>query len=99
MLLCLLSTFGAHAFDYVLVADMGQLKWQLTVDGRVYLRNLNQFSGNFQGCCYIDWIDITTPTGKAIWASALQKMASSQSMYFGLDSAAVGGQILQIGSW
>lgn len=98
-MICLMSTFGAYAFDYVLVPDMSQLKWQMTTEGKVYLRNLNQFNGSFQGCCYFYWIDVGTPTGRALWASALQKMASSQSMYFGLESAAVGGQMVHLGSW
>jgi hypothetical protein len=95
--IALLLSFNAYSFDYVYISDMSQLKWQLTTDGKVYLRNLSQFNAGFQGCCYIYWIDTSTPAGKAIWSAVLMKIGTAQPFYLGLEQQ--GGNVGHVGNW
>ena len=98
-LFVLLCSLNAQAFSYVYVTNMSQLAWQMTPDGKVWLRNLDQFNGIFLSCCYNYWVDTTTPAGKAMWVSMLLKIGGGQPLYLGLTNPAQPGQIEQIGSW
>jgi hypothetical protein len=91
--------FDANAFGYVYVTNMGHLSWQLASDGRVYLRNLNQFDASFMPCCYNYWVDTNTPSGKAMWGAMLLKIGTEQPLYLGLSNPSLPGQIEQIGNW
>jgi hypothetical protein len=94
----LTSAKQSFAYDVVLV-PMDQLLWQITPDGKVYLRNLNSFNSAFSGCCYNYWVDTTTPAGKSLWAVMLMKISTAQSMDFLVGSAAAGGQVEYAGNW
>lgn len=89
---------NVYAFDYAYVGNMAQLNWQLA-EGRVYLRNLNQFNGNFLPCCYNYWVDTTTPGGKSMWSAMLLKIGTGQPLYMGLTNPSQPGQIEHIGNW
>ncbi len=95
----LACSFNAQAFGFAYVTNMAQLSWQMAPDGKVWLRNLDQFNGSFLGCCYNYWIDTTSPTGKAMWAAILLKIGTGQSLYLGLANPAQSGQIEYIGNW
>lgn len=90
---------NSYAFGYVHVLDMSQLSWQMTIDGKVFLRNLNQFEGSFLGCCYSYWVDTSTPAGKSMWNAMLVKIATAKPLYLGLSNPAQGGVIEHIGNW
>ena len=82
----LLSQLGvtslAHAAGkYVLLDDVGRLKYQMGSDGVVWFRNLNEFDATVTGCCYAFYLDTTTGNGKSLWALVLMKMASNGSLY------------------
>ena len=68
------------------VPDASQLKYVISVDGKVYLRNLNQFDSTVLGCCYNYWIDLTSPQGPAIWATLLAKMETQQGVWIFVGS-------------
>jgi len=89
----------AVASDYVLVPDMSQLQYQI-FQNRVNIRNMNQFGTSWQGCCDKYYIDLTTEEGKAIWATMLAKMMSSQSLYIGVvNKDEPQARITFVGNW
>lgn len=77
------SKFSYAAGTYVHINDMSQVQYQLSGDGKVYFRNLNQFNSQVTGCCYAFVLDTTTGFGKSAWSVILMKIASkgSLSMY------------------
>ncbi|WP_141229373.1 hypothetical protein [Cellvibrio mixtus] len=89
---------------YVYVEDMSRLHYQLTSDGNVYFRNLNQFNNQVTGCCYAFVLDTTTPYGKSAWSVILMKVASkgSLSMYVSEANPPTSGNpatIDHLGNW
>jgi len=101
----LLPAKFAHAGGaYVHITDMSQVQYMLTGDGKVYFRNLNQFSSQVTGCCYAFVLDTTTGYGKSAWSVILMKMASksSLSMYVSETNPPASGNpavIDHIGNW
>ena len=89
---------ACQAVDFVLVPNASGLKWQLA-SNRVYFRNLNDFDGTFQGCCYSYWIDLTTDQGKAQWSVILTRMTTGGRLYFGVESKSVAGLVTYVGDW
>lgn len=61
---------------WIYIDDMSKLEYQLTNDGRLYFRNLNEFNPDVTGCCYAFYLDTATNYGKSAWALILMKMAS-----------------------
>ena len=68
------------------VPDASQLKYTIGTDSKVYLRNLNQFDGAVLGCCYNYWIDLSTISGPAIWATLLAKIEAQQDIWIFVGS-------------
>lgn len=96
----LLSLASAHAsaVDFAYLPDASKLTWQMQ-GGTVFLRNLNQFNGSFLPCCYNFYIDTTTPTGKAQWATLLTKITAGQPIYIGVENPAQAGAVAYLGIW
>jgi hypothetical protein len=77
--------FSAYsAPGYVHISDMSLVKYQLVSNGKVFFRNLNEFSYEagitVTGCCYSFYLDTTTDYGKSAWSTILMKMASKQRL-------------------
>ena len=96
----LLSLASAHAsaVEFAYLPDASKLTWQMQ-GGTVFLRNLNQFNGNFLPCCYNFSIDTTTPTGKVQWATLLAKITAGQPIYIGVDDPAQISAVAYLGLW
>jgi hypothetical protein len=77
----LASPWANAAGKYVYIDDVSRLKYQMSADGVVYLRNLSDFDSSVTGCCYAFSLDTTTGYGKSLWALILMKMASASSLY------------------
>jgi len=95
----LLTTLSANAEDWITVNDMSQVKWQIDPDGRVFLRNLNEFNADALACCNNYSIDTTTPAGKALWSVVLTKMTTSQKLILGVKNIDKAGPITYAGVW
>jgi methylthioribose-1-phosphate isomerase len=98
------AKFAHAAGTYVHINDMSQVQYQLTSDGNVYFRNLNQFNNQVTGCCYAFVLNTTTNYGKSAWSVILMKMASkaSLSMYVSETNPPTSGNpavIDHIGNW
>ena len=79
-----MGIFSNAAFSagmYIHVPDMSKIKYQLTSDGHVYFRNLNEFNNQVTGCCYAFYLDTSTTFGKSAWSTILMKMASKKDLY------------------
>ena len=81
ILIALLFVSSVASAEYFLVNDMSQIKYQMGSGGRVYFRNLNDFDGRYQGCCYNYYLDTNTEGGKVMWSTMLSAMAMRQSLY------------------
>jgi hypothetical protein len=84
---------------YVNVSDASQLSFQLTSDGRVYLRNINYFDSNALPCCYNYWIDTTTQEGKNTYALILSYSAMGRGFRFDIGDYTTPQQITWVGPW
>jgi hypothetical protein len=89
----------AHALVYINVADVSQLSFQMTSDGRVYLRNINYFDSNALACCYSYWIDTTTQEGKNTFAVILSYSTLQRGFRFVLTDYTTAQQITWVGPW
>ncbi|MDX1304560.1 hypothetical protein [Photobacterium sp.] len=90
--LLLLSTLffssQGSAQTWVEVNDASKLLWQMSANGTVYFRNLNEFDPAQGACCYAYNLDTTTPGGKSIWSMILTKIASKKRITLGFPSVA-----------
>ena len=88
-------SFSAPAMaDYWFeVIDTSQLKYLVASDSHVYLRNLNQFDSTVLGCCYNYWIDVSTTSGQAMWATLLAKIQTQQSIWIFVSSQTAPGSV------
>jgi len=86
LLLCLIcSTAKVQAATvWVNVPNADDLLWQMTENGTVYFRNLNQFNSAHGGCCYSYYLNTTTEGGKALWTLLLTRMAQGKSVSLGV---------------
>jgi len=89
----------AEATVYVAVSDASQLSFQLSGDGRVYLRNVNAFDSSALGCCYSYWIDTTTQEGKNAFAVILSYSAMQRGFRFAINDYTTAQQIAWVGPW
>lgn len=103
LLACLLVGLGlsvaAHAETFIWVADSSQIKYMSGQDGKVYIRNLSEFSSSALGCCYNYWIDTTTQGGRNDFALLLSAMAQHTGMYIGIPDGLAAGSVEDMGSW
>jgi len=91
---------SASATEWINVSNVGDLHWQLYAnDSKVWLRNLHQFDTQALGCCYNYHIDLSTETGRAIWAVFLMKYASKQPLILGVAQKSQLGHISALGNW
>jgi len=93
-----LASVHASAVEYAYLPDASKLTWQMQ-GSKVFLRNLNEFKSSFLPCCYNFYIDTTTPTGKAQWATLLTKITAGQPIYIGVDDPAQIGPVTYLGLW
>lgn len=89
----------ANATVWVWVPDLSLLKYQTSPDGRVYVRNLDEFNGSALGCCYNYYIDTNTPEGKNIFALITAKSAQNKGLYLGVLNGYAAGPIHMVGEW
>jgi hypothetical protein len=79
-LLLAVGSEAARAETFVAVADVRWLKFQLTPDSKVYLRNLDTCSASALGCGYNYYIDTSTQDGRDTWATVLSFMAQGKGL-------------------
>lgn len=89
----------AAAETWVWVPDLSLLKYQTYPDGKLYLRNLNEFNSNALGCCYNYYVDTTTIQGKNIFALILTKAAQGKGLYLGVPDGFAAGGVSYVGEW
>jgi len=63
--------------DSVIIPDAANVKYAVG-DGKAYFRNLDEFNPAFSGCCFDYWLDLSTDTGRAMFATFLSKQISGQ---------------------
>jgi hypothetical protein len=83
----------------VWVADSSQIKYLSGQDGRIYVRNLSDFSTSALGCCYNYWIDTTNTGGRNDFAILLTAMAQHTGLYIGIPDNPASGSVEDVGSW
>lgn len=81
----ILSSQLANAAEWVEVDDASRILWQMTADGTVYFRNMNEFNTNMDGCCYTYYLVTTTDGGKSMWSTLLAKIAGSKRITLGFS--------------
>ena len=72
--------------NWVEIDDASKLLWQMTSDGIVWFRNLDEFSPAQGTCCYAYRLDTTTPGGKVIWSMIMTKMAAGKRITLGFPA-------------
>jgi|GEM_PF-1535574 len=82
----LLFSITVNAVTWVEIDDASKLLWQMTSDGTVWFRNLNEFDSAQGGCCYAYMLDTTTPGGKVMWSTILAKMAAHKRITLGFPT-------------
>ena len=93
-------TVQVFAADNLKIDDFSKIKWQLRAsDGKLFLRNLDDFDNSFLGCCDKFYIDTTTEPGKALWSAFLSKYTSKQGGYISVANKKAEGHIVNIGNW
>lgn len=89
-------TYPVAAQDQILsIPDASQIAFVANPDGKVYLRNLQQFNPSWAGCCYNHWIDTTTDAGRTQFAIFLTAYYSQKPIMFYANPA--GGVFLHVG--
>lgn len=78
--LCLTAALPsmAHANDLLVIPDASVVKYVVTPDGFVYLRNLNEVDPTWAGCCTNFWMNTTTDGGRTQFAAFLSARVSRQ---------------------
>ncbi len=82
-----------HAEIFINIPDASQISYQTWPDGKIYLRNLNAFDPNAQGCCWSYFIDTTSTEGKNIFALLLALSAQGRGMQLGLPDGYASGPV------
>jgi len=85
-------SLDARADYWFKVNDASQIQYFVN-SSQIYLRNLNTFDSSVLGCCFNYWIDISTDSGKAIWATLLAKMQAQQPIWIYITSQTVAGSV------
>jgi hypothetical protein len=99
MLVGLSLSTRARAETFIWVADSSQIKYLAGQDGRIYVRNLSDFSSYALGCCYNYWIDTTTQGGRNDLAILLSAIAQHTGLYIGIPDNLASGNVEDVGSW
>jgi hypothetical protein len=84
--IALLISTTAQSQEWVEVEDASKLLWQMSANGTVWFRNLNEFDAKQAGCCYSYALDTTTAGGKSIWSTILAKMAAHKRITLGFPA-------------
>jgi hypothetical protein len=97
-LLFSLPQLASAQVAFVRITDASKVDYQ-TSGTNVYLRNMNLFDANAQGCCYAYWIDTSTPEGKNIFTIFLESIALQQGMWVALPPGYGTGAVTFSGNW
>lgn len=89
----------AQASDFLHIDDASQIKWQITANNEVYLRNLSAFDSSYLGCCYNYWFDASTEAGKSFLSALLAKAAAGTSIDIGVVDKTIASQVNYVGDW
>ena len=89
----------AQASDFLRIDDASQIKWQITSNNEVYLRNLDAFDSSYLGCCYNYWFDASTGAGQSFLAALLAKAAAGTSINIGVVDKTIASQVNYVGDW
>ena len=89
----------AHSETFIWVSDTSQIKYLSGQDGKIYVRNLSDFSSYALGCCYNYWIDTTTDGGRNDLAILLSAAAQHTGLYIGVPDNLASGAVEDVGSW
>lgn len=79
------------------IPDASLIKYAVSADGNVYLRNISDFDSTWLGCCQAYWIPLNTDSGKAMY-SAMLSAAMTHTPIF-LYGPKTGGAIVQVGQF
>ncbi len=80
----MLFTLQAHAGRvWVEIDDASKLLWQISADGSMWFRNLDEFDPNQGGCCYAYRLDLNSPVGRAFFSVILAKIEGHQRITLG----------------
>jgi len=91
---------AAHAStDFLHIQDASQIKWQITAQNRVYLRNLHEFDPSYLACCYNYWFDASTDAGKSFLSVLLAKAAAAKSIHIGVVDKTIVSEVNYVGDW
>jgi hypothetical protein len=90
------STVSRAGTVYFTVPDASQI-YYLSADDRVYLRNLTSFASGPVGGIATYWIDLSSQTGKALFAILLASAGRSSPMMLGAPDS--GGAVTIGGYW
>ncbi len=90
---------AAQASDFLRVEDASQIKWQITSQNRVYLRNLHTFDATYLACCYNYWFDASTGAGKSFLSVLLAKAAAGQPIDIGVIDKTIVSEVNYVGDW
>lgn len=86
----------ACADDGVSIADARNITWQIAGD-RVYVRNLSSFDSTFLPCCYNYYIDISSETGRAMFAAFLTSYSGGWRLTVYVSNKAISGPVTLLG--
>ncbi|EGY02704.1 hypothetical protein AZA_14921 [Nitrospirillum viridazoti Y2] len=95
--LCLLPKASLAQSVQIRIADASLIKYAVSADGNVYLRNISDFDNTWLGCCQYYWIPLNTDSGKAMY-SAMLSAAMTHTPIF-LYGPKTGGAIVQVGQF
>jgi hypothetical protein len=84
--IALLISSSAHSQQWVEIEDASKILWQMSANGTLYFRNLNEFDPKQTGCCYAYALDTTTEGGKSVWSTILAKMAAHKRIALGFPA-------------
>lgn len=90
---------AAQASDFLQIPDASQIKWQITAQNRVYLRNLSDFDSTYLACCYNYWFDASTDAGKSFLSVLLAKAAAAKSIHIGVVDKTIVSEVNYVGDW
>ncbi|WP_145734374.1 hypothetical protein [Nitrospirillum pindoramense] len=87
----------AQSLQILRIPDASLIKYAITADGNVYLRNISDFDSTWLGCCQAYWIPLNTDSGKAMY-SAILSAAMTHTPIF-LYGPKTGGAVVQVGQF
>ena len=99
ILMVLFLPAPASASDFLHIDDASQIKWQITAQNKVYLRNLKSFDASFLPCCYEYWFDASTDAGKSFLTVLLARSVAGKSIDIGVVDKTTTSLVNYVGVW